>query len=181
MLSSLLQWSSAKTAQVGHSSRHPATVSTSRHSWEELCRGACGDPPHSQSNHHLSKWRESLRLHSTMYSSFHSDSTFLLSISWILCVTAFVQWVGGFFKSQDLFSGEMVQSNCRTKPLNCPFWFGTPSREIRCYSVPQKRGHLYSTYREYTTFAREEAVLFAWSFSHSCTSGCSLHVECVAV
>lgn len=100
MLSSLLQWLSAKTAQVGHSSRHPATVSTSRHSWEELCRGACGDPPHSQSNHHLSKkWRESLRLHSTMYLGFHSDSTFVLSISWILCVTAFVQWVGGFFKS----------------------------------------------------------------------------------
>lgn len=35
MLSSqtLPQWSSAKTAEVGHSHRHKGTVSTSRHSW----------------------------------------------------------------------------------------------------------------------------------------------------
>jgi len=55
--------------------------------------------------------------------------------------------MGGFFKSEDLFPGEMVQSNWRTKP------------EKADTVLSFKRKDLYSTYK-YTALAREEAVLF---------------------
>lgn len=132
-----------RQAEVSHSHGHTGTVSTSRHSWVK--RSSIEKPGESlsssESNHHQSKWGKSLR--TAQYNVFG-----LLQWQHVCYLT---QYVGGIFKSQDLFTGEMVHKlEDNATELSFMVWYKSQRKQI-LFCLSRERTNIQYAQKIYST------------------------------